>query len=203
MHVEFDAPVQPQKTLKTLTRENSTHRLIRRKRVQTSVQPTITKNPARAELGFSSPRSLKNLTIWWSNQVQRSSNFGEMKMMTSRTHPQNISMKVLTDWEESEEIGARAGFSLERKNFVSKELVNPGHFELSRDRWIHHKELREELRSRASWSHKRKPKFVTDKAQDVRNWYEVKTPEGTRREGPPFPFNLSTRTQKSILLILP
>ena len=39
-----------------------------------------------------------------------------MKMMTSRAHPQKISMKVLTDQEESKEIGARAGFSLEREN---------------------------------------------------------------------------------------
>ena len=75
MHVESDAPVQPQKTLKTLTRERTTHRLIRRKRVQMSVQPTITKNPARAELGFSSPRSLKNLTIGRSNQVQKELKF--------------------------------------------------------------------------------------------------------------------------------
>ena len=64
----------------------------------------------------SSPRPLEISMIGGSNQVQRSSNFGEMKMMTSRTHSHKISTKVLTDQEESKEIGARAGFSLEREN---------------------------------------------------------------------------------------
>jgi hypothetical protein len=97
MHVETDALVQPQKTPKTLTRDKTTHRLIRRTGMQASVQPTITKNPARAEQSFSSPRSSEILTIDGPNQVQRSSNFGEMKMMTSRAHPQKISTKILTD----------------------------------------------------------------------------------------------------------
>ena len=61
-------------------------------------------------------------------------------------------------WEESRKFRSRTGFSLELKNFKSKELVNPKRLALSKERWIHHKELREELRSRASWSHKWKPK---------------------------------------------
>ena len=101
-------------------------------------------------------------------------------------------------WEESRNSRARTGFSQECTNFISKELVNPRRFVLSKERWIHHKELREELWSRASWLYKWKPKIVTNKAQDVRNWDEIKHSEGTRREGPPFPFNLSTSSQKSI-----
>jgi len=31
---------------------------------------------------------------------------------------------------------------------------------------------------------------------------EFKTPEGTRREGPPFPINLSTKTQNPMVQLL-
>ena len=36
----------------------------------------------------------------------------------------------------------------------------------------------------------------------VRKQKEFKSPEGTRREGPPFPHNLSTKSQEFIPLIL-
>ena len=51
-----------------------------------------------------------------------------MKMMTSRTHHQKISTKVLTDQEESKEIGARAGFSLDRKNLGFERTRDSGDF---------------------------------------------------------------------------
>ena len=49
----------------------------------------------------------------------------------------------------------------------------------------------------------RKIEFQTNEAQDERNRSEFKTPEGTRREGPPFPINLSTKSQEFILQNLP
>ena len=48
----------------------------------------------------------------------------------------------------------------------------------------------------------RKIEYQTNEAQDERNRSGFKTPEGTRREGPPFPFNLRTKSQESILQIL-
>ena len=87
----------------------------------TSVGSTGDKeNSSRAQNCFFSPQPLENLMIGGSNQVQRSSNFGEMKMMTSRTHPQKISTKFLTNKEESKEIGARAGFCEKLKNVKNK-----------------------------------------------------------------------------------
>ena len=80
-------------------------------------------------------------------------------------------------WEESKKSRARTGFSQERKTFVSKELVNPRHFVLSKERWIHHKELREELWSRASWSHKRKQKT----SQTKHKTYEIEMKSNPRR----------------------
>ena len=48
----------------------------------------------------------------------------------------------------------------------------------------------------------RKIEFQTNEAQDERNRSEYKTPEGTRREGPPFPINLSTKTQNPMVQLL-
>ena len=103
------------------------------------------------------------------------------------TCPRKESTNHSMVWEELKKFRARLGFSLERKNYESKEHVNPRRLALSKERWNHLKELREELRSRASWSHKRKTKIVTSKAQEVWDWNEIKFPEGTRREGPHFP----------------
>ena len=60
---------------KTLTGDKTTHRLIRRTRMQASVQPAIRKNPARAEQSFSSPCSLEILSIEDPKQVQSSPKF--------------------------------------------------------------------------------------------------------------------------------
>ena len=49
----------------------------------------------------------------------------------------------------------------------------------------------------------RKIEFQTNEAQDERNQSEFKTPEGTRREGPPFPHDLNTKSHQSIAKILP
>ena len=54
-------------------------------------------------------------------------------MMTSRTHPQKISTKFLTNKEESKEIGARAGFCEKLKNVKLRELVNPAGFALGKE----------------------------------------------------------------------
>ena len=48
----------------------------------------------------------------------------------------------------------------------------------------------------------RKIEFQTNEAQDERNRSEFKTPEGTRREGPPFPINLGTKTQNPMVQLL-
>ena len=48
----------------------------------------------------------------------------------------------------------------------------------------------------------RKIEFQTNEAQDERNQSEFKTSEGTRREGPPFPINLSTKTQNPMVQLL-
>ena len=162
-----------------------------------------TKNSARAQNEFFSSPLLRNSMIEGPNQVQISPNFVGMITKDLWTYPRKESTNHSMIWEESREYRARTGFSQERKNFVSKELVNPSRFVLSKEWWIHYKGLREVLRSRASWSHKRKPKFVTNKAPGVRDRNEIKSPKGTRREGPPFPFNLSTSTQKSIAKNLP
>ena len=44
--------------------------------------------------------------------------------------------------------------------------------------------------------------FNQNEAQDEQERDEFKTPEGTRREGPPFPINLSTKTQNSMVQLL-
>ena len=49
----------------------------------------------------------------------------------------------------------------------------------------------------------RKIEIQTNEAQDERNRSEYKTPEGTRREGPPFPHDLNTKSYQSIAKILP
>ena len=47
MLTKTETPVQPRRTPKTLTGDKTTHRLIRRTRMQASVQPAIRKNHAR------------------------------------------------------------------------------------------------------------------------------------------------------------
>ena len=160
-------------------------------------------NSVRVQKHFSSPHPLENSMIEGSNQVQRGSNFVGTITKTLWTCPRKESMNYSMIWEESRNSRARTGFSQERKNFVSKELVNPRRLAQRKEQWIHLKELIEELRSRASWSHKWKPKIVTNKAQDVWDWNEIKSPERTRREGPPFPINSRTKSQESISKISP
>ena len=161
------------------------------------------KNPARRRNSVFALGSIQDLTIGGSKQVQISPNFAGTITKTLWTCPRKESTNHSMRWEESKNSRARTRFSQDVKNFISKDLVNPRRFVLRRMVGIHHKKLRKGVRSRASWSHKRKSKSVTNKAQDIRNWNEIKSPEGTRREGPPFPFNLSTRTQKSMAKNLP
>ena len=59
------------------------------------------------------------------------------------------------------------GFSLELKNFESKELVNPMRLAQSKEQWVHNKELGKPPKSRAPKLVKRKMKIITNKAQDV------------------------------------
>ena len=77
-------------------------------------------------------------------------------MMTSRTDPQKISTKFLTNKEESKEIEARAGFCEKLKNVKLKELVNPAGFALGKRVWIHYKVLKESLQTCAQEQSKRK-----------------------------------------------
>ena len=126
-------------------------------------------NSSRAQNCFFSPQPLENLMIGGSNQVQRSSNFGEMKMMTSSTHPQKISTKFLTNKEESKEIGARTGFCEKLKNVKLKELVNPAGFALDKRVWIHYKVLKESLQTCAQEQSKRKRKSTQRQAHKVWN----------------------------------
>ena len=48
----------------------------------------------------------------------------------------------------------------------------------------------------------KKIEIQSNKAQDEQERDEFKTPEGTRREGPPFPINLSTKTQNPMVQLL-
>ena len=50
-----------------------------------------------------------------------------------------------------------------------------------------HKELREPLQIHSSWTHKRKTKIHHKELMRRTELNENKRPEGTRREGPPFP----------------
>ena len=105
--------------------------------------------------------------------------------------------------EESRNSRAKTRFSQKRKNVNSRELVNPSDLGLIEAVWIHHKELEKPPKSRAPKLVKSKRKSsherITTHEFDARS----KTPEGTRRIGPPFPIKSNTRSQKSILQILP
>ena len=90
-------------------------------------------------------------------------------MMTSRTHPQKISTKFLTDKEESKEIGARAGFCEKLKNVKLNEIVNPTSFALGKRVWIHYKVLKESLQTCAREQSKRKRKSTQRQAHKVWN----------------------------------
>ena len=143
-------------------------------------------NSVRVQKSFSSPRPLETSMIGGSNQVQRGSNFVGTNTETLWTCPRKESMNYSMIWEESRNSRARTGFSQERKNFVSKELVNPRRCVLSIEWWIHHKELREELRSRASWLYKRKPKIITNKARRMKT-RRNQTPWGHKEGKSSFP----------------
>ena len=101
MHVELMHRCNQAERPKTLKAKTSTHRLIRRSWSQTSVQLAITKNPARAELVFHSPRPLENLTIGGSKQVQRGSNFAGTITKILWTYPPKESTNHSMVWEES------------------------------------------------------------------------------------------------------
>ena len=67
-----------------------------------------------------------------------------------------------------------------------------------------------ELRSHQELSHQlvlmnrqKKIEIQSNETQDEQERDEFKTPEGTRKEGPPFPINLSTKTQQSMAKNLP
>ena len=156
------------------------------------------KNPARRRNSIFALGSIQDLTIGGSKQVQISPNFAGTITKTLWTCPRKESTNHSMRWEESKNSRARTGFSQDVKNFISKDLVNPRRFVLRRRLGIHHKKLRKGVRSRASWSHKRKSKSITNKTQDVRKRNEIKSPEGTRREGPPFPFNPVQGSQNPI-----
>ena len=68
--------------------------------------------------------------------------------------------------EESRNSRARTGFSQERKNVNSSELVNPSDLALIEAVWIHHKELGKPPKSRASKLDKPKTKIITREEYD-------------------------------------
>jgi len=111
MLTKTETPVQPRRTPKTLTGDKTTHRLIRRTRMQASVQPAIRKNPARAEQSFSSPCSLEILSIEDPKQVQSSPKFAGTITKTLWTYPPKESMIHSMVWEESTKNRARTRFS--------------------------------------------------------------------------------------------
>ena len=69
-------------------------------------------------------------------------------------------------WEESRNSRARTGFSQERKNINSRELVNPSDLALIEAVWIHHKELGKPSKSRAPKLVKPKTKVITREEDD-------------------------------------
>ena len=108
------------------------------------------KNSVRVQKRFSSPRPLEILTIGRSNQVQRGSNFAGTITKTLCTYLSKESTNHSMVWEESRNSRARTRFCEKLKNVELRELVNPRVLALRRRVGIHHKELREVLRSRAS-----------------------------------------------------
>ena len=66
-----------------------------------------------------------------------------------------------------------------------------------------HKELREPPQIRSPWTHKRKSKIHHKEGARRTELNTIESPEGTRREGPPFPINSRTKSQESISKISP
>ena len=75
---------------------------------------------------FSSPWSLKNLTIDGPNHIQSSPNFVGTITKDLWTCPREESTNYSMVWEESTKFEVRLGFSQECKNFDSWWLVIPG-----------------------------------------------------------------------------
>ena len=116
-----------------------------------------------------------------SNQVQKSSNFGEMKMMTSRTHPQKISTKFLTNKEESKEIGARAGFSLERENLGFERTRDPGDFSSRIDGLESQHGVTKSPRTTHDHKHQEQPRENQNLAHGRQETYEIESNSKPRR----------------------
>ena len=97
MHKRKNVPVQPDEkqknpnVRKTYSPVDPTHHI-------TSVGLTgDRKKSARAQKRFFQLATFGYLNDWRIKSSPKDSNFGEMKMMTSKTHPQKISTKVLAD----------------------------------------------------------------------------------------------------------
>ena len=108
------------------------------------------KKSARAQKRFFESATFGNLDDW----RLKSSPKGLKFWGDEDDDFKNISPK---DFNESphglrgiEKNRSKSGVFLERKNYKSKELVIPRRLALSKERWNHLKELREELGSRAS-----------------------------------------------------
>ena len=89
--------------------------------------------------------------------------------------------------EESRSSRARTGFSQERKNVNSRELVNPSDLALIKAVWIHHKELGKPPKSRAPKLVKPKTKVITREENDPLNLTQDRNPGGHKEDRASFP----------------
>jgi len=165
----------------------------------------IGKNSVRVQKRLFSLRLLTNSTIEGPNHVQTSPNFVGMITKFLWTRPQNESMNHSMIWEESKKFWARMRFSQEHKNFDSRRLVISGELALGQMDENHFKGSRDHQETTPHLVHKnwkRKSNFNQTRHENERNWDKIKTPEGTRREGPPFPTDPLTKSLESIVQIL-
>ena len=145
--------------------------------------------------------SIQNSMNRGSKRVQIIPNYAGRITRVLRTNPRKESTSQSMVWKESKIWQTRTGFSLKTeklKNLVTKRLVIPKGFVLGKRDWNHVKELKEPSQSRTSWSIKWNRKSLQRKARSEWDQNEFNSPEGTRREGPPFPQNLLQKLHKSM-----
>ena len=104
-----------------------------------------------------------------------------MKIMTSRTHHQKISTKVLTDQEESKEIGARAGFSLECENLGFERTRDSGGFSTRLDGLESQHGVTISPRTTHDHEHQEQPRENQNLAHERQKTYEIESNSKPRR----------------------
>ena len=106
-----NAPVQPSRKAKNLTPRKTNSPVDPTQHITSVGLTGDRKNFARAQKRFFSPRSLENLMIRGSNQIERSSKFVDMITKTLWTYLRKEATNHSMIWEESRNSWARTGFS--------------------------------------------------------------------------------------------